>query len=277
MAMFIPQLQHCGRYTQNERPCPPGDMSACSLPGLGKLIDWLQRAKRTVAGERIHSALNQVNWVHAWSIQSIINIHMIDPTNTSNCRLGARMLDGAHNLRIDGAKFTTIAGNSIRGSPSNIFVVIKQDSGISYRSILILVLLTFLLFCLLCWNDTVGLSGLHASSEDKGLVHKYYSGLGKYPYLYVGPWLPFSNIWADSFDLDHDWYNQRGHRVIHVSILLVTGRTPSIPFSSMFHDSLYAKCPKHSIFLELITWHFVKQYTTIEGLGRPGDTQTACY
>ncbi|KAF8333349.1 hypothetical protein F5887DRAFT_1162199 [Amanita rubescens] len=61
-------------------------------------------------------------------LQSIINTDVTNASNTSNSRLSARVLDGAHNLRIDGAKITTIGGNSIRDSSSNVSVVIKQES-----------------------------------------------------------------------------------------------------------------------------------------------------
>jgi len=69
------------------------------------------------------------------------------PTNSSSSPLRASMLDGARDLQIVGANFTSVAGNSIRDS--NVFVFVKQESGISFRSMLILVLLLFLFFCLL--------------------------------------------------------------------------------------------------------------------------------
>ena len=72
-----------------------------------------------------------------------------DLTNSYFSPLSGGMLDGAHNLRIDGANFTSVAGNSIRDSSSRVFVIVKQESGISFRGMLILVLLSFLFFCLL--------------------------------------------------------------------------------------------------------------------------------
>ncbi|KAF8333346.1 hypothetical protein F5887DRAFT_922051 [Amanita rubescens] len=59
-------------------------------------------------------------------LQSIIDIDVTNASNTSNSRV--RVLDGAHNIRIDGAKITTIAGNCVRDSSSNVSVVIKQES-----------------------------------------------------------------------------------------------------------------------------------------------------
>ena len=71
-----------------------------------------------------------------------------DLTNSSFSPSSGSMLDGAHDLRIDGANFTSVAGNSIWDSSSNVFVIVKQESG-SFRSMLILVLLSFLFFSLL--------------------------------------------------------------------------------------------------------------------------------
>ena len=66
----------------------------------------------------------------------------------------AGILDRAHDVRIDGANLTSVAGNSTVTSFSTTFVIIKQESGhgINVRSmitLLILVILAFLLFRLL--------------------------------------------------------------------------------------------------------------------------------
>ena len=71
------------------------------------------------------------------------------PSTTSS----AGILEGAHNNKIDGAKFSNVGGNSTVTSISTTFVIIKQESGhgIGVRSVilLILVILPFLLFRLL--------------------------------------------------------------------------------------------------------------------------------
>jgi hypothetical protein len=61
----------------------------------------------------------------------------------------AYFLDGAHDIWIERAKLTNIAGNSSVDSSSNTLVFIKQESGIGFRNVLVLFLFTFLLFLLL--------------------------------------------------------------------------------------------------------------------------------
>ena len=63
------------------------------------------------------------------------------PTTTSS----ASILDRAHDNRIDRAKFTNVAGNSI----SNTFILIKLESGIGVGGVIVLSILAFLFFRLL--------------------------------------------------------------------------------------------------------------------------------
>ena len=67
------------------------------------------------------------------------------PASTSSTGI----FNGAHNVRIDGARFTNVAGNSTVNSFSNTFVFIKQESGVGVRSVIVLVILAFLFFLLL--------------------------------------------------------------------------------------------------------------------------------
>ena len=61
----------------------------------------------------------------------------------------AGIFDGAHNLRIDRAKFTNVAGNSTVNSFSNTFIVVKQESsGVGVRSVIVLLILAFLFLLL---------------------------------------------------------------------------------------------------------------------------------
>ena len=53
------------------------------------------------------------------------------------------MLGGAHDLQIEGGNITNVAGSS------NLFVFVKQESGIGFRNALILLLVAFLVFRLL--------------------------------------------------------------------------------------------------------------------------------
>jgi len=62
----------------------------------------------------------------------------------------AGILDKARDVQINGIRFTNVAGNSaLNYSSSNMFVFIEQESGIRFRSVLILLILAFLLFRLL--------------------------------------------------------------------------------------------------------------------------------
>ncbi|KAF8333344.1 hypothetical protein F5887DRAFT_1286375 [Amanita rubescens] len=62
----------------------------------------------------------------------------------------AGILDKARDVQINGTRFTNVAGNSaLNYSSSNMFVFIEQESGIRFRSVLILLILAFLLFRLL--------------------------------------------------------------------------------------------------------------------------------
>ena len=64
--------------------------------------------------------------------------------------LSASMFDRANRVQINGARFNNRAGNStLDNSYSNVFVYVKQDSGIGFRSVVILLLLGFLFFLLL--------------------------------------------------------------------------------------------------------------------------------
>ena len=62
-------------------------------------------------------------------------------------------LDGVHNIWIERAKLTNIASNSSVDSSSNTLVFIKQESGIDFCSMLILLVSAFLFFLLLSWWD----------------------------------------------------------------------------------------------------------------------------
>lgn len=65
-------------------------------------------------------------------------------TNAPSSSLNSGVLDNAHDLRIDGSKFTNVAGNSTVDTSSNFVLVIKYNSGIGGRSALVLLLLAFL-------------------------------------------------------------------------------------------------------------------------------------
>lgn len=78
--------------------------------------------------------------------QSIMDIQEHESTNDPCPSLNSGMLDGAHDLRIDGSKFTNVAGNSTVDTSSNIVFVIRYNSGISVRSALVLLFLAFLVF-----------------------------------------------------------------------------------------------------------------------------------
>ena len=58
----------------------------------------------------------------------------------------AGMLDGARDVRIGGAKLKNVAGDFSTHSSSNTFIYIRQDSGVGFRSVLVLLLLLILLF-----------------------------------------------------------------------------------------------------------------------------------
>lgn len=68
------------------------------------------------------------------------------PSSTS-----ASILDGARDVRIDGAKFTNVAGNSEStvDSSSNVVVFIKLESGICFRSVLVLLIIVFLILAIM--------------------------------------------------------------------------------------------------------------------------------
>ena len=76
------------------------------------------------------------------SIQSIMNVY-------ENLPSSACFLDGAHDLWIERAKLTNIAGNSSVDSSSNTLVFTNQESGIGFRNMLILLLFAFLFFLLI--------------------------------------------------------------------------------------------------------------------------------
>ena len=63
----------------------------------------------------------------------------------------AGIFDGAHHVRIGRAKFTNVAGNSTVNSFSNtaIIFVPQESSGVGIRSVIILLILTFLCLFLL--------------------------------------------------------------------------------------------------------------------------------
>lgn len=75
-----------------------------------------------------------------------MDVHENQPSSSS-----ASILEGAHDVRIDRAKMTNVAGNFSVDSSSNTFIIniIKQESGIGFRSILVLLLLSLLFFRLL--------------------------------------------------------------------------------------------------------------------------------
>ena len=60
----------------------------------------------------------------------------------------ARMLDGARDVRIDRAKLNNVAGNfSVDSASSNTVVFyVRQESGVGFRSVLVLLLLLILAF-----------------------------------------------------------------------------------------------------------------------------------
>ncbi|KAF8703906.1 hypothetical protein AX14_014134 [Amanita brunnescens Koide BX004] len=70
-------------------------------------------------------------------LQSIINVKEHKPPSAS-------ILNGAHDNRIDRAKFTNVTGNYTVNSFSNTFVLIKQESGIGICSVIALLTLAFL-------------------------------------------------------------------------------------------------------------------------------------
>ena len=67
-------------------------------------------------------------------------------TNPPCPPLNSGVLDGAHDLRIDGSKFTNVAGNSTVDTSSNYVFVIRYNSGIGVRSALVLLFLAFVVF-----------------------------------------------------------------------------------------------------------------------------------
>ena len=75
------------------------------------------------------------------TIQSIMDAHEHKSSTSST-----GILDGAHDIRIDGANITNVAGNSMVTSSSNTFILVKQESGISIRSVIVLLILVFLFF-----------------------------------------------------------------------------------------------------------------------------------
>ena len=78
--------------------------------------------------------------------QSIMDVHESKPSCPSSA--SASILDNAHDVRIDGAQFTNVAGNSEStvDSSSNVVIFIKQESGIRFRSMLVLLIIAFLIF-----------------------------------------------------------------------------------------------------------------------------------
>jgi len=58
----------------------------------------------------------------------------------------AGMFDRARDLRINGAKFANVAGNSTVDASYNLVFVIKCNSGIGFWSASVLLLLAFLVF-----------------------------------------------------------------------------------------------------------------------------------
>ena len=61
----------------------------------------------------------------------------------------AGIFDSAHNVRVSGAKFSNVAGNSTVNSFSNTFVLVQQESsGVGVRSVILLLILAFLFLLL---------------------------------------------------------------------------------------------------------------------------------
>ena len=61
----------------------------------------------------------------------------------------AHILDGARDVRIDRARLNNVAGNFSVDSSSTTFIYIRQESGLDFCSVLVLLLLliiTFLFF-----------------------------------------------------------------------------------------------------------------------------------
>jgi hypothetical protein len=70
-----------------------------------------------------------------------MDVHESQPSSPSS----AGLLHGAHDVHIDRATLTSVGGNSLV-NPSNTFILIKQESGMGFLSMLVLLLFTFL-FC----------------------------------------------------------------------------------------------------------------------------------
>ncbi|KAF8333342.1 hypothetical protein F5887DRAFT_1286373 [Amanita rubescens] len=77
-------------------------------------------------------------------LQSIMDVQEHKPTILPSSNAG--MFDRARDLRIDGAKFANVAGNSTVDASSNLIIVIKCNSGIGFWSTLVLLILAFLVF-----------------------------------------------------------------------------------------------------------------------------------
>jgi hypothetical protein len=57
------------------------------------------------------------------------------------------MLGGARDVRIDRARLNNVAGNfSVDSSFSNTFIYIRHESGVGFRTVLVLLLLLILAF-----------------------------------------------------------------------------------------------------------------------------------
>lgn len=63
----------------------------------------------------------------------------------------AGMFDGARGVRIERARFNNVAGNFSVDSSSNAFIYIRQESGVGFRSVLVLLLLLMLVFLFFCY------------------------------------------------------------------------------------------------------------------------------
>lgn len=76
-----------------------------------------------------------------------MDVHEDQPSSPSS----ASILEGAHDVRIDRAKITNVAGNSSADYSSNTYIFIKQESGLGFpsRNMLVLLLLASLFFRLL--------------------------------------------------------------------------------------------------------------------------------
>ena len=76
-----------------------------------------------------------------------MDVHEDQPSSPSS----ASILDGAHDVWIDRAKITNVAGNSSADHSSNTYIFIKQESGLSFpsRNMLVLMLLASVFFHLL--------------------------------------------------------------------------------------------------------------------------------